>query len=120
MTIIMGPGERVEVLVQAGPAGSYALRTLANATGFTTQAGQVLATMVSAGAASTPQPLPTTLMPLEDLSTLSADEIDGHRQITFQIKPPINPRASRPRSTARSLTPIATIRSSASTRLRSG
>ena len=32
-------------------------------------------------------------MPLEDLSTLSADEIDGHRQITFQIKPPINPRA---------------------------
>ena len=32
-------------------------------------------------------------MPFEDLSTLSADEIDGNRQITFQIKPPINPRA---------------------------
>jgi FtsP/CotA-like multicopper oxidase with cupredoxin domain len=92
-TIIMGPGERVEVLVQAGDAGSYALRTLPNATGFTTQAGQVLATMVSAGAASTPEPLPTTLIPFEDLSALSADEIDGHRQITFQIKPPINPRA---------------------------
>ena len=37
-TIVLGPGERVEVLVQAGEAGSYALRTLPNATGFTTQA----------------------------------------------------------------------------------
>ena len=90
--ILLGPGERAEMLVQAGAAGSYALRTAPNATGFTTQAGQVLATMVSAGATSTPQPLPTTLMPFEDLSALSADEIDGNRQITFQIKPPINPR----------------------------
>ncbi len=50
-----------------------------------------LATLVVDGDAMTPQPLPTTLLPIEDLSTLSADEIDGHRQITFQIKPPINP-----------------------------
>ncbi len=91
-TIIMGPGERVEVLVQGGAEGSYALRSVPNATGFTTQVGRVLATVVSAGAATTPQPLPTTLMPHEDLSALSSDEIDGNRRITFQIKPPINPR----------------------------
>ena len=48
---------------------------------------------MSAGAASTPQPLPTTLLPRRGPLDSSADEIDGHRQITFQIKPPINPRA---------------------------
>jgi FtsP/CotA-like multicopper oxidase with cupredoxin domain len=93
-SIILAPGERAEVLVQAGAAGTYALRTLPIAAGFTTHVGAVLATMVSAGAATTPQPLPTTLLPLPfgDLSTLSADEIDEHRRITFQIKPPIDPR----------------------------
>ena len=91
-TIYLGPGERVEVLVQGGAEGSYALRSVPIATGFTTQVGKVLATLVSAGAATTPQPLPTALMPHEDLSALSSDEIDGNRRITFQIKPPINPR----------------------------
>jgi FtsP/CotA-like multicopper oxidase with cupredoxin domain len=88
--IVLFPGERVEVLVQGGPAGSYALRTVPIATGFTTQVGTVLATLVSAGSSAAPQPLPTTLLPFEDLSTAA---IDGRRRITFQIKPPINPRA---------------------------
>ena len=89
-TIVLGPGERVEVLVQGGAAGSYALRTVPIATGFTSQVGTVLATLVSAGAAVTPQPLPTTLLPMEDLSTA---QIDERRRITFQIKPPISPTA---------------------------
>ena len=86
--IVLFPGERVEVLIQGGPAGTYALRTLPFSTGFTTQVATTLATLVSAGAALTPQPLPTTLLPLEDLSTA---EIDERRQITFQMKPPIDP-----------------------------
>ena len=86
--IVLGPGERVEVLVQGGPTGSYALRTVPIETGFTTQVGTVLATLVSAGNAVTPQPLPTTLLPMDDLSTA---QIDERRRITFQIKPPINP-----------------------------
>ena len=76
------------MLVQAGPAGSYALRTLPIATGFNTQQDATLATLVVDGDAMTPQPLPTTLLPLEDLSTA---EIDERRQITFQFGPPINP-----------------------------
>ncbi|MGD9891067.1 MAG: multicopper oxidase family protein [Dehalococcoidia bacterium] len=84
--IVMSPGERVEVLIQAGAAGSYALRTLPIATGFTTQVDAALATLVSTGEAMTPQPLPTTLMPFDDLSNA---RIDGRRQVTFQIKPPI-------------------------------
>jgi suppressor of ftsI len=74
------------VLVQGGPAGTYTLRTLPITTGFTTQVAATLATLVSAGDAVTPQPLPTTLLPLEDLSTA---DIDERRRISFQIKPPI-------------------------------
>jgi FtsP/CotA-like multicopper oxidase with cupredoxin domain len=86
--IVLSPGERVEVLIQAGPAGTYALRTLPIATGFNTQKDATLATLVVDGDAMTPEPLPTTLLPLEDLSTA---EIDERRQITFQFGPPINP-----------------------------
>ena len=86
--IVLSPGERVEVLIQAGTAGTYALRTLPIATGFNTQKDATLATLVVDGDAVTPQPLPTTLLPLEDLSTA---EIDERRQITFQFGPPIDP-----------------------------
>jgi len=40
------------------------------------------------GDSMTPQPLPTTLLPLEDPSTA---EIDQSRQINFQFSPPIGP-----------------------------
>jgi FtsP/CotA-like multicopper oxidase with cupredoxin domain len=86
--IVLSPGERAEVLIQAGQAGTYALRTLDIATGFNTQQEATLATLVVDGDAVTPQPLPTTLLPLDDLSTA---KIDQHRQITFQFDPPINP-----------------------------
>jgi FtsP/CotA-like multicopper oxidase with cupredoxin domain len=76
------------VLVQGGPTGTYTLRTLPFSTGFTTQVEATLATLVSAGDAVTPQPLPTTLLPVEDLSTV---EVDEHRRITFQMKPPVAP-----------------------------
>jgi suppressor of ftsI len=86
--IPLSPGERAEVLIQAGPAGTYAFRTLPIAVGITTQKDPVLATLVVDGDAMTPQPLPTTLLPLEDLSTAA---IDQSRQITFQFSPPIGP-----------------------------
>jgi suppressor of ftsI len=86
--IPLAPGERIEVLVQAGPAGTYAFRTLPIATGINTQQDPILATLVVDGDPMTPQPLPTTLLPLEDLS---AAAIDQRRQITFQFSPPIGP-----------------------------
>jgi suppressor of ftsI len=88
--IVLMPGERVEVLVQGGPAGTYTLRTLPFSTGFTTQVAATLATLVVEGAAVTSQPLPTTLLPLP-LGDLSTAEIDERRRITFQMKPPIDP-----------------------------
>jgi FtsP/CotA-like multicopper oxidase with cupredoxin domain len=86
--IHLSPGERIEVLVQAGEKGTYALRTHAIASGFTTQVDAALATLIVDGNAMTPQPLPKTLLPLEDLSTA---KIDQHRRITFQFGTPINP-----------------------------
>ncbi|HLL50949.1 MAG TPA: multicopper oxidase domain-containing protein, partial [Thermomicrobiales bacterium] len=86
--IVLSPGERAEVLIQAGAAGSYALRTLPIATGFNTQIDATLATLVVDGDAVTPEPLPTTLLPVDGLSTA---EIDERRQISFQFGPPINP-----------------------------
>jgi FtsP/CotA-like multicopper oxidase with cupredoxin domain len=86
--IPLSPGERVEVLIQAGPAGTYAFRTLPFAVGITNMQPTTLATLVVDGKAMTPQPLPTTLLPLEDLSTADVDE---RRQITFQFSPPVGP-----------------------------
>jgi FtsP/CotA-like multicopper oxidase with cupredoxin domain len=86
--IPLSPGERVEVLVQAGPAGTYAFRTLPIAVGINTMKDPTLATLVVDGNPVTPQPLPTTLLPLEDLSTAA---IDQRRQINFQFSPPIGP-----------------------------
>ena len=79
--ISLSPGERVEVLVQAGVAGTYALRTLPISTGFTTLKDATLATLVVDGSPMTRQPLPTTLLPVEDLSTAG---ITAQRRFTFQ------------------------------------
>ena len=46
----------------------------------------------------TPEPLPTTLLPVEDLSTA---DIDEHRRFTFQFGTPINPTETGSGSTAR-------------------
>jgi FtsP/CotA-like multicopper oxidase with cupredoxin domain len=90
--INLAPGERVEVLVQGGPAGTYALRTLPISTGFTTQKDATLAALVVDGDPMTPEPLPTTLLPVEDLSTV---DIDEQRRFTFQFGTPVNPPDTR-------------------------
>jgi FtsP/CotA-like multicopper oxidase with cupredoxin domain len=86
--IVLAPGERTEVLVQAGEAGTYAFRTLPISVGINTQQDTVLATLIVDGDAMTPEPLPTTLLPLEDFSH---DDIAQRREITFQFSPPIGP-----------------------------
>jgi suppressor of ftsI len=89
--IVMAPGERVEVLVQAGDAGTYSFRTLAIAVGINTEKEEVLATLIVDGTPVSPEPLPTTLLPLE---TLAANQVAQRRQITFQFSPPIGPQNS--------------------------
>jgi len=85
--IFLSPGERAEVLVQAGAAGTYALRSLAWGEGFQAQDEMLVATLTVAGDAVPPAPLPTTLLPFDDLS---AAAIDRRRVLTFE-EPSQNP-----------------------------
>jgi FtsP/CotA-like multicopper oxidase with cupredoxin domain len=80
--ILMVPGERIEVLVQAAGAGTYELRQLLWGTGFQSQPDVVLATMVVDGDPVDPAPLPTTLIPFEDLREV---EVDNYRELTFDV-----------------------------------
>ena len=67
--LLVEPGAREEVLVQAAGPGTYALRTARFSTGpqGNQYAGAVLATMHVAGAAVTPIALPDKLLPVADL-----------------------------------------------------
>lgn len=82
---MIGPGERVEVLIQGGDAGIYEFRSLAWAPDIPSQAQpeMLLATLISGGEAQQPQALPTELVQLEDFSN---DELAAKRTITFQMR----------------------------------
>jgi FtsP/CotA-like multicopper oxidase with cupredoxin domain len=83
-TLLLGPGERVEILVQGGLAGSYGLNSLAWGVGDQAQPAFQLATLVTEGDPVTATPLPTTIMPLgAPLEDLSNARIDRHRELTF-------------------------------------
>lgn len=80
--ILLGPAERVEVLIQAtSTPGSYRFSSMPWGTDYQTQPEFVLATMVVDGPALAPQPLPTELIPFEDLSQLP---VDRYRITAFQ------------------------------------
>ena len=82
--IVLSPGERVEVLVQAAAPGVYELRTLPFGQGFQTMRDVVLATVVIEGAAVTPSALPATLLPFTDLRR---DAVSRRREIVFDTAP---------------------------------
>lgn len=82
--LLLGPGERADVLVQGGAAGTYGLRSLAWGEGGQAQPDVLLATVVAGGEAEPPATLPTTLIPLaEPLPDLSTATVDRRRTITF-------------------------------------
>lgn len=83
-TLLLGPAERAEVLVQGGLAGEYRFRSLAWGEQGQAQPEFQLATVVTAGEAETPATLPTTIMPLTaPLIDLTDARIDKQRVITF-------------------------------------
>jgi len=80
--VFLAPGERSEVLVQAASSGTYEFRQLLWGTTFQSQPDVVLATMVVEGEPVDPQPLPTTLIPFEDLRKM---EVDNSRELRFDV-----------------------------------
>ncbi len=79
--LLLPPGAREEVLVQAAGAGTYALRTAGFDTGpqGNHYSGAVLATVRVAGGAVTPIALPEKLLPVTDLR----GTVTGRRTIVF-------------------------------------
>ena len=81
--MLLGPGERAEALVQAITVpGTYELRSVLWGGEFQAMPDVLLATVIIEGEPVTPDPLPTTLIPFEDLSQL---QVDRQRHLTFQI-----------------------------------
>lgn len=80
--ILLAPGERIEVLVQGGSPGRYALRSLpwGEDLEFQAQEEYPIATVISDGPAVAPAPLPTALLPFEDLRSAT---IDRRREMIF-------------------------------------
>jgi FtsP/CotA-like multicopper oxidase with cupredoxin domain len=86
--VLLAPGQRVDVLVQAGEPGTYTLRALPFDQGYPAPAGPV-AHVVVAG-----EPLPMALpavLPTAPLRTIRDEELTGARQLTFsRIAPEVD------------------------------
>jgi FtsP/CotA-like multicopper oxidase with cupredoxin domain len=87
--ILVGPAERIEVLIQGGDPGSYSLRSLPFDQGFAVLPEVVLATMVSQREPVAPRPLPTSLVPFKDLRQVA---IDRRREFSFTVLPRDDPQ----------------------------
>ena len=78
--MLMAPGQRIDVLVQAGPPGTYDLHALPYSQGYASPTGLMSRVVVSG------EPLPMTLpaaLPPGPLATIRDDEITGTRQLVF-------------------------------------
>jgi FtsP/CotA-like multicopper oxidase with cupredoxin domain len=83
--ILIAPGQRIDLLVQAGAPGTYELQALPYDQGYPSPTGP-LARVVVAG-----EPLPMKLpaaLPPPPLPTIGDDEITGRRQLTFSAISP--------------------------------
>ncbi|HLH26176.1 MAG TPA: multicopper oxidase domain-containing protein [Chloroflexota bacterium] len=98
-SIVLSPASRAEVLVQCKTPGTSIFRTLAYTQGFINTPNVPLATVVCDGPAWTPQPLPTTLLPVVDQRTLPLTGNGGQvRVVRFQElgSPPCPPNGFCP------------------------
>ena len=90
-SLVIAPGQRADVLVQAGAPGAYELQAIANDQGYPSPTGP-LAHVVVEGEPVT-MSLPATL-PDSPLAPIGDDEITGTRTITFTAIEPEVPAAA--------------------------
>jgi FtsP/CotA-like multicopper oxidase with cupredoxin domain len=88
--ILIAPGQRIDLLVQAGAPGTYELRALPYDQGYASPTGPI-AKVVVAGEPRAMK-LPTKL-PAAPFATIRDDEITGTRQLTFSAEHPENDAA---------------------------
>lgn len=85
--VLLAPGNRADVLVKAGTAGTYSLRKLAYNQGQGEVAEEVLATIKVQGQAVN-MGLPKNLPTPSSLTFIEDDEIVRTRQVTFSVDSP--------------------------------
>jgi FtsP/CotA-like multicopper oxidase with cupredoxin domain len=90
-SVLMAPGQRADLLVRAGPPGTYALRAIANDQGYPSPAGP-LARLVVEGEPM-PMRLPSSLggSPFADISDA---EVTNRRRITLSTIEPESPASA--------------------------
>jgi FtsP/CotA-like multicopper oxidase with cupredoxin domain len=90
-SLLMAPGQRADVLVQAGAIGTYALQAIANDQGYASPVGP-LARIVVDG-----EPLPMRLPPAAPggapFATIRDEEITNTRRLTLSVEQPESPAA---------------------------
>jgi FtsP/CotA-like multicopper oxidase with cupredoxin domain len=89
--MMLAPGQRADVLVQAGAPRSYELHGLQHDPGFFSPFGPMARVVVSG--APLPMALPAALPPVP-LATIRDNEITGARTLTFSVTPPENEAAA--------------------------
>lgn len=83
--LLMGPGQRADVLVQAGAAGAYLFSALPNDQGYPSASGPV-ANIVVEGE-PLPMELPAALSP-SPLAPIPDSELTGSREVVFSVHAP--------------------------------
>lgn len=89
--LVIAPGQRVDVLLQAGEPGTYLLAAIPNDQGYPSPTGP-FARLVVAGE-PLPMPLPATLPP-SPLAEIRDDEMTGSRRLTLSAIEPEYPPAA--------------------------
>jgi FtsP/CotA-like multicopper oxidase with cupredoxin domain len=83
--LLMGPGQRADVLVQAGDVGTYLFAALPNDQGYPSASGP-LANVIIEGD-PLPMELPAALSP-SPLAPIADNELTGSRTVTFSVNAP--------------------------------
>ncbi|HEX5500054.1 MAG TPA: multicopper oxidase domain-containing protein, partial [Thermomicrobiales bacterium] len=90
-TMVIAPGQRIDLLVQAGSPGTYALRAVANDQGYPSPTGPLARVVVDG--APLAMTLPTTL-PAPPHAPVQDGELTGSRRLTFSTLEPEAPAAA--------------------------
>ena len=89
--LVVAPGQRVDVLVQAGEPGGYLLHAIANDQGYPSPTGPLARVVVEGEPLAIELP---TALPPPPLPSIGADEIVGTREIVFSAMQPEFPPAA--------------------------
>ena len=81
-SMLLSPGNRVQMLIKAGMPGLYEVKSLAFDQGFAKYVDDTFMTIKVQGLPVVPHPLPTTLIPHVDLRTATIDKV---RTLTFSM-----------------------------------